>query len=54
MQQKSLFKARIASKIPKMVKAMFAQPTFNQAKTITRIARINLQKQKLIAPSLLR
>jgi hypothetical protein len=50
IQQQSLHKARSISSAPMMVKAIFPQETFHQAKTITRAARINLQKQKLILP----
>jgi hypothetical protein len=52
IQQKSLFNARITSKIPIMVNAIFDQETFNQANTITRTARINLHRQKVIFSSL--
>jgi hypothetical protein len=34
-----------------MVRAIFAQETVSQANTITKAARINLQKQNFIAPS---
>jgi hypothetical protein len=54
MQQKFLFNARSMSKMPIMVKAMFAQETFNQANTITRAASMNLQKQNFIGASLVR
>lgn len=50
-QQQTPVKAKIASKAPITVKAMLAQETCTQAKTITKMAKMNLQKHNFIVAS---
>jgi len=52
LQQHLLVKARIASRAPMMVSTISTQQKCHQAKTITRSARMNLQKQNVISSSL--
>ena len=51
MQQKSLFSAKIARSAPIIVRAIYPHGTCHQAKTMTRIARRNLQKQNAMLSS---
>jgi hypothetical protein len=51
LQQQAPVKAKIANKAPITVKAIFAKLGFHQAKTMTKIAKISLQKQSFIFTS---